>query len=222
MPRELQLRRRLNEPAVFDQARTILPFDLGKVLDDLLRDPIGQERAAFLEPDPAVDQAELGQRRAGRPRGGGRRRDMSLRLARHHADARLPRAKTAIGSGMHAAPHHDILCFVPRRRQRLNSVGIADVPDMRDHVAHDRPLHRPGDQDRLAFQRNDEDLRGEIALMVEAGQIIDILRVCDQVSVQSTLSHERAGAVDAGIEFFPREERGASHAVLASFIAPTN
>ena len=66
-------------------------------------------------------------------------------------------------------------------------------------------LHRPGEQDHLALERDGEDMRSEVAPMIEPAQIENVLGRGDQQQLQVSLGHDAAKPLKPALEFRRRK-----------------
>ena len=53
-------------------------------------------------------------------------------------------------------------------------------------------LHRPGDQHRLVLDRQDQDMRGEVAPVIQTGQVVDVLRRAEEQEIHATIRQDPA------------------------------
>ena len=67
------------------------------------------------------------------------------------------------------------------------------------------PLHGARDEHHLAVGGNDQQMRREIAEMVEAGQIEDVFRRRDQEDVKAARTHLRPDSGEPGVELGAQE-----------------
>ena len=100
-------------------------------------------------------------------------------------------------------PHHHVrgglVVRVPPER------GMADL------VGDRHPLHLPRHQHHLARGRHDQHVRHEVAPMVQAGEIEDVLGRRDQAEIDVPRRHLRAHGLEAGAVLLLVE--GSHHAV---------
>ena len=91
--------------------------------------------------------------------------------------------------------------------RRVLVVGIADEAGAGDLIRDRDPLHRPRDQGHPARGGDDQEMQREEALMVETGQIEDVLGGGDHEAGEVVGRHRGADALKAGIELLAREHR---------------
>jgi hypothetical protein len=85
------------------------------------------------------------------------------------------------------------------------AVLVAVKGDVADLVGDGDPLHAPRHQKHFAVGGNDQRMRREIAPMVEAGEIIDVLRRRYQTEVEIVRRHPLAQPAEARAVFLLRE-----------------
>jgi hypothetical protein len=92
------------------------------------------------------------------------------------------------------------------RRQGVNTVRIAQVPDVGYLVPYGCPLHRAGDQNRGATEGHHEHLIGKIALVIQSSEIIDIFRTGHQTTCEPAFLDLLAYGIQA-LRVFVRGEK---------------
>jgi hypothetical protein len=206
LARALLLEGGLDQPAVVHEPRAVHPLGPRQAGDHLLGDGERQEGAAFLDPQAPA-------RRAGLAEGLERRFDRRLdaggrRPADRDAQAALPGAQARHLAFGVPGREHQVLLEVRGLGQGANTVRVAHVPERRHLVVDDGAFHGAGDQHRNVLQGEHEGLVGEIALVVEAGQVVDVFGGRDQAGVEPPLGHLGAHALEAPGELLRGKETG--------------
>ena len=94
------------------------------------------------------------------------------------------------------------------RKDFAGVLGVAEgqVPDVAALLGNRRCLHGPSEEQRRPIERQDEDRDREVAVMVQAREVIHVLRAADEDGIQVTLTEGGPHALPARLELRLVEE----------------